>query len=230
MKSQIAATMLSLASFVMAHAGNITINENDANGLDFTYSWANEVGPGFGSGVSATTGPVTVMGKDSFQVLQYLNTAPYLVGLQDLGLYFDFSTLPPGKSLSLIPALQLNFTDMVNPTLSTTGVIIWRDDPSIDVGWWDQPAEEQAVPGDPYAIRVIYNRSNMPPLQIQRQGGNAEVRMPAPPNSMIDVETSEDLKNWTYLASVTSGDSGQVQFTDENAGQSQFRFYRIIPR
>ena len=70
-KSKLAVIALSLASFTLSPAGNITINENDVNALDFTYSWANEVGPGFGSGVSATTGPVTVMGKDSFQVLQY---------------------------------------------------------------------------------------------------------------------------------------------------------------
>jgi hypothetical protein len=161
---KLAVTVLSLAFFPVAQAGDITINENDANGLDFTYSWANEVGPNFGSGVFASTDPVTVMGKDSFQVLQYLDTAPYLDGLADLGLYFNFNTLPPGKSLSLIPALQLNFTDLVNPTLSTTGVIIWTSDPSVHVGWWDQPAEEESVPGNPYAIRVIYNRSNMPAL------------------------------------------------------------------
>jgi hypothetical protein len=172
MKKHIAIMALSMALPVMSYGG-ITVYENDANGLDFTYSWADQLGEFFGYGTFVSVDPVTVFGKDGWNLIQYRNTIPYLAGLSDLGLYFDPNTLPAGKSLSLPPSLQISFPDQSNPILANTVVFIWRPDPETYLGWWDQPAVEEAVPGDPYAVHIVYNRSTMPQGIPDNGGGIA---------------------------------------------------------
>jgi hypothetical protein len=87
-------------------------------------------------------------------------------------------------------------------------------------------ARKAATPNDAPALTAILPRNGC----VLQHDGLAQVQLQVPPGRPIDLEVSEDLKNWTYVGSVISAEDGHVRFTDENAGQSGIRFYRAISR
>ncbi|MDH4374282.1 MAG: hypothetical protein QE510_12860 [Verrucomicrobiota bacterium] len=61
-----------------------------------------------------------------------------------------------------------------------------------------------------------------------RNDKSIAVRFLAPPNYKIDIEESTDLKKWTRIQSLSSGQTGHVEYIDSATSASPGTFYRAI--
>jgi hypothetical protein len=73
---------------------------------------------------------------------------------------------------------------------------------------------------------VVVHGLSLPPEALQWSNGVLRLAFDVPPGRSLDIETSEDLRQWTQAASFTNP-QGRIVFEDQQAAGRPRRFYRL---